>query len=315
MAIPIGKTTSIVFRTLPFIVLRFFVSLFFALMGLFYLGILYVIGQGVAPLHEYARPAVWIIGVLSSFPLVRLAKEYLLYLVKAAHIAVIAELATKGSLPDGASQIGWGRTQVTARFKGASALFVVDRLVAGVIRVINGMMWQIGNIFGAIPGVKGLISLFNVILRFSLTYVDESILARNFLKPNETVWESARTGLVLYAQSWREILVTSIFLAVGAVVFLPVVFVLLLGPALGLAEVYPSLKIGFIAGAAFFTFTIKTAFFDPWTLTAMILTYLKATEGKQADPQWEAKLESVSKKFKKLKAKSLENPTPTPAQA
>lgn len=313
MSIPFGKTTSIVFRTLPFIFLRFFISLLFALLGLFYLGVLFVIGQAMASLHPYAQPAVWIAGLLASYPLVRLAKQYLLYLVKAAHIAVIAELATKGSLPKGMSQIRWGRTQVEARFKGASVLFVMDRLVNGVIRALNRVMWQIGNVFGAIPGVRGLISLLNGVLRFSLTYVDESILARNFLKKEETIWESARTGVVLYAQSWREILVTSLFLALGAIVLLPVIFILFLGPALGLAALYPTLKIGFIIGAVFFSFVIKTAFFDPWTLTAMILTYLKATEGKTADPAWEAKLESISKKFKKLK--SLEATAPVPAKA
>jgi hypothetical protein len=48
---------------------------------------------------------VWIVAFVISFPMVKLFREYFLYILKAGHVAVIAELATKGKLPEGVSQI------------------------------------------------------------------------------------------------------------------------------------------------------------------------------------------------------------------
>ncbi|MDO8527606.1 MAG: hypothetical protein Q7T03_07965 [Deltaproteobacteria bacterium] len=304
MTLFIGQSTSIVFRTLPYIFLRFLVYSLFALLFLIYAGVVFLLGLFLGRLHPMASGIVWFLGFVLSFPLVRLAKEYLLYLVKAGHVAVIAELATKGSLPPGVSQIQWGRDQVQKRFKEASTLFLVDRLVNGVIHAINRTMGRMGNIMGGVPGMQGLLKLANVILYFSLTYVDESILARNFIKTNEPMWESAKKGIVLYAQSWKEILATAIIVGLIAMVVFPVLFVLLLMPALALGVAYPSLQIPAVIAAFAFAVVLKGAFLDPWTLTNMILTYLKTTEGMTVSPEWESKLESLSSKFKQLKEKA-----------
>jgi hypothetical protein len=45
----------------------------------------------------------------------------------------------------------------------------------------------------------------------------------------------------------------------------------------------------------------------------MIITYNKAVEGQVPNPEWEAKLESVSNKFRELKEKARQAAAPTPA--
>ncbi len=52
-------------------------------------------------------------------------------------------------------------------------------------------------------------------------------------------------------------------------------------------------------------------------MTALMQVFFKVTQGQQADPQWEAKLESVSSKFGELKEKARnwrgqEKPHPAP---
>jgi len=308
MSLPIGKATAITFKTLPYIFLRFFVYFLFGLGILLYGLLVYFVGQAAAHLHQNARVVVWILGFLLSFPITRLLREYVLYIIKAGHVAVIAELATVGHLPEGAGQVDWGRQQVTKTFKEVSVLFVMDRLVVGVIRSINGMMQRVGSLFSGIPGMDSITKFAGLVLRFSLTYVDEAILARNFKMQNESVWESAKKGLVLYAQSWQEILKTALFL--GTVAFFAYLFlvILFLVPLWGISTAYPHYQWIFILAAFVFAAVLKLAFFDPWAMTILILTYLEATEGKIADPAWEEKLQGLSSSFKKIRDKALQAP-------
>ncbi|OGQ21464.1 MAG: hypothetical protein A3I05_08865 [Deltaproteobacteria bacterium RIFCSPLOWO2_02_FULL_44_10] len=304
MKLYLGEATSIVFKTFPYIFLRFLVYGAFAIGFLVYLGVVYLIAEALAGLHEHARLFVWVLALGASYPLIRLAQEYLLYLVKAGHLAVITELIMHGSLPQGVSQTTWGKEAVKKRFASTSALFLVDRLVAGVIRTLNGVMWRITSFFGVIPGVAALTKIGTTVLHFSLTYVDEAILARNFLRKDESIWESAQTGLVLYAQAWREILKTALVLGAISMIFLPVLFLLLLGPFLAAGYAFPSIKFLFVLAAIFGAYVIKAAFLDPWMLTNMILTYVRTTEGMAVNPEWNDKLASMSKKFRKLQEKT-----------
>ncbi len=123
------------------------------------------------------------------------------------------------------------------------------------------------------------------------------------------MWKSAETGLILYAQAWKEILKTAFIVGLVSILVFPILFVVLLVPALAIGHAFPLLQVGAILAAILFSFVLKTAFLDPWTLSSMILTYLKATEGLTPNPEWTQKLEMVSSKFKKLKAQASQ-PTP-----
>ena len=311
MASYFGQATSIIFKTLPFIILRALIYLACGVAFCLYWVLVYYIGQGAAVLHPYARVFVWIVAIILPFPIIRLVREYFLYMIKAAHVAVITQLAMFGSLPEGVGQIEWGKAQVMQRFKETSVLFVVDRLVNGVISAVNSMMQGIGNVFGGIPGLQSLVHLGKLVLRFSLTYVDEAILARNFLRPQESVWESAQSGLVLYAQTWKQILKTAFVLGLVAMLSYTVLVILLMVPFLGFGQVYPGLRIVFVMMAFIFAAVIKMAFLDPWALTNMILVYLNETKNLTPDKGWEEKLEAISNKFRKIKQNALAEVPPS----
>src|SRR6478609_6037968 len=97
-------------------------------------------------------------------------REYILYVVKAGHIAVMVHLIDGHDVPDGQNQIAYARQVVTERFAEANILFVVDQLVKGAIRAITGLIGGIAA-FLPIPGLQGLVSFINTLIRMSLTYV------------------------------------------------------------------------------------------------------------------------------------------------
>jgi len=300
----LGRAAAITLKTMPFVLLR--MGLYFAFGFLFclYWVLVFLIGQGAAALHEYARLAVWIVALLLPFPFVKLFREYFLYVLKTAHVAVVVRLARHGSLPEGKSQVEWGKEKVMARFKETSVLFLADRLVTGTIGAINGLMQSMANLFQGVPGLQSLVSAAKVVLRFSLTYIDEAVMARNFLKEGETVWESAKAGLVLYAQSWKQVLKTAVFLGIAALLSYAALAILYLIPFLGLGGLYPKWKLLFVAFALICAAVTKFALFDPWAMTSMILAYLDATEDAAPDRGWEEKIAGVSKPFRQIQEKA-----------
>ncbi|OGQ05785.1 MAG: hypothetical protein A2W61_00085 [Deltaproteobacteria bacterium RIFCSPLOWO2_01_44_7] len=315
MGLHIGQATAITLKTMPYLFLRLVVYGLFGIATVIYFVVVYFVAGWVAPLHEYAEPGVWILALLAPTPIVSFIREYILYTVKAGHVAVIAELATKGKLPEGKGQIAWGKDQVVRTFKSTSVLFLVDRLVHGVISAINNGITKIGDVASGIPGVRGLMQFINLILYFSLTYVDEAIMARNFLNPQESAWQSSKIGLMLYAQIWKNILWSSVFLAFIALTIYAGLAIVFLVPALGLAVAFPSMDLVFIIGALVCAFVVKFALFDPWTMSMMVVMYLKEIEGKAPNKEWEEKLEKLSGKFKQIKEKAVEklSGAPTPA--
>ena len=77
-------------------------------------------------------------GGIFGFGLVSLSlywlREYILYLVKAGHIAVMVHLIDGADVPGGQSQIAYAQQVVHERFAEANVLFVLDQLIKGVDR-------------------------------------------------------------------------------------------------------------------------------------------------------------------------------------
>ena len=65
--------------------------------------------------------------------------------------------------------------------------------------------------------------------------------------------------------------------------------------------------------AIILTISLKKALIEPLCVAALMQVFYKVTVGQNADPEWEAKLESMSSKFRDLKAKALGAVKPQPA--
>jgi hypothetical protein len=306
----IGRTLGIVIRTWPFVILR--VAVYFGITVAYIVstGAGAGIGYGVGHIWGEDGPftfAMW--GGIFGFGLVSMffywLREYILYLVKAGHIAVMVQLIDGVDVPGGQSQIGYAQGVVRERFAEANVLFLLDQLVKGVLRVITGMIGGLAA-FLPIPGLQGLVKFANAVIRMSLTYVDEIILGYNIRVRSTAPFETGRQGVVLYAQNARTMLKNAVWLTVMTWVLGVVVFFLTLAPAAAILYAMP----GELAGWAFvlaivFAWAFISAFVEPFVIAALMQVYFAKIEGQVPDPAWDMRLAETSKHFRELKDRAL----------
>jgi hypothetical protein len=299
----IGKTIGILLKTMPFIVMRMVIYFAITLAFILATGAGAGIGYGVGSVSDSPESfAVWggFFGMGLIGTAVYWAREWLLYMVKAAHIAVIVKLIDGEALPDGQGQVAYGRTVVTARFGEANVLFALDQLIKGVIAAITGLIGGIAA-FLPIPGLDVVARFANTVIRLSLTYVDEIIIGYNIRTKSDNAWEGSRRGLVLYAQNGMKMVKNAVWLSVFLWILSIAVFLLALTPAAAILYLFP----GEIAGYSFivalvFAWAFKAAVLEPFAITALMAVYFDTIRGQVPDPDWDAKLAGASEKFRAL---------------
>jgi hypothetical protein len=318
------KAIGLVAQTAPFVVLRLLVYLGITLAYIAVTGTGAAVGFGFGnissdPDTPFAG-AFW--GGLGGFGIVSavlyLAREYILYLVKAAHIAVLVELLEGKSVPGGQNQIQYGTQFVKTHFVESSVLFGVDQIIKAVLKVITGTLTGVAA-FLPIPALQTAINIFNSILRMSLTFVDEVILAYMIRQRTTNPWETAKDGLVLYAQNYGNLLKNAAWLTVFLWGLTILIFIFLLGPVAALLAFMPSVIGGWSFVFAFiFAWALKAAVLEPIAITALMQAYFKVIEGQKPDAEWDARLTNLSKRFRDLAGKAaswVAKPAPAAAQS
>lgn len=312
---------QLVRRTIPFFISRIIVYGIFFLISIVFLGLMLGLCILLFNLFEFGSGFLLLIIIGTFFTVLgglRFAERYFLYLVKVGHVAVITELLRNGEVPDGKSQLSYGKEQVKENFGSANVAFVVDNIIYGAIRQIQRWMMRIGNFFSFIPGAKNIIGILTKIMEVSLRYVDESILSYIFLRKKEgkeeSVWKSACDGVVLYAQSWKKVMTTSVGIVAFVYVCNFLLFIISVFPLVAIASAIASNSgvasfLGFLAvvGAYTFTTVMKRAFIDPVAMIAMIRAYQTNIKGLEPSMDLQEKLLGISKKFRELFNKSKED--------
>lgn len=323
MDFKIGEVMKLLGKTLPFLIFRFFIYMGISLAFVIVVGVGAGIGAllgriGNNPGGGGALGGLIGLGVASTA--LYLLREYVLYLVKAGHIAVLVEFMHGEELPQGRSQIDYAQKLVRERFVQSSVLFGVDQLIKGILRAFNRMFFTITG-FLPIPGLRGIVRFANNVINLSLTYLDEVILAHAFRTRAQNPWESARTALVLYAQSYKAFLKNALVMALFIWGVTAVVFLVVLAPAAAVAARMPGAAglLTFIV-ALVIAWGVKQAVVEPVGMVALMQVFFAVTEGQVPNPEWEAKLASVSGKFGELKTKARDwkpvaapGPAPSPS--
>jgi hypothetical protein len=304
----VNKTLGLMFQTMPFILMRMVVYFGITIAYLIATGAGALVGYGVGHISDDASAfGIW--GGVIGFGAVSIAvywiREYILYILKAGHIAVLVELLQGKSLPEGKGQIDHAKEVVTARFGEANVLFALDQLIKGAIGAITGLIGGIAA-FIPLPGLNGLVAFINTIIRLSLTYVDEIILGYNIKLNSQNPWETSRQGLVLYAQNGQIMVKNAIWLSLMLWVIAFVIFLVMLAPMAGLFFLLP----GDIAGWSFvaaivFAWAFKAAFLEPFAIAALMDVYFRTIEGQVPNVEWDRKLSEASAKFRELKDRAL----------
>lgn len=304
MDFKIGEVLGLMARTAPFLVFRFLIYFAITLAYLLMTGIGAGVGYGIGMVG--GEPGSFsFFGGLVGFGIMSviayLLREYLLYMVKAGHIAVLVELLEGKELPGGKGQIDYAQSIVRERFAESSVLFGLDQLIKGVLRAFNRVFFTI-TAFIPIPGIQGVVKFINTVVNLSLTYLDEVILAYNIRTRSENPWRSGQTALILYAQNYKTFLKNAFWLALVVWGLTLLVFVVIFVPMIGLVALIPAMA-GPLAliFALVFAWGIKQAVIEPIGMTALMQVFFKVTEGQQPNPEWDAKLSKVSKKFGEIK--------------
>jgi hypothetical protein len=320
------STLSIFMQTLPYVFLRLVAYLLFGLLALVVMGIMAGLGIGAVAAFGQAGGAVFIIlfialGVL--WGLKRLAERYVLYLIKAGHVAVITELVQKGRLPAGVNQVSYGKAKVLKHFASTSVLFGVDALVAGSVRQILRWLVRLGSLLAFLPGAKFVLGFVYRVLRLAGNYIDEALLSYILLHEDQNVWRAAADGVVLYAQSWKKILWRAVGIVLIAMTGWLVVFLVSFLALLPLASLAGRGKPGlplFLGLVAFVAAWLianvaKWALVDPFATVAMIVAYNEAVREQTPSYDLYNTLAGVSRKFRELEQKARQAPAPGAAPA
>ncbi|MGB8817062.1 MAG: hypothetical protein WCC66_03985 [Rhizobiaceae bacterium] len=308
----ISKTLGIMAQTMPFILFRMIVFFGITIAYIAATGTGGAVGYGVGAVSGDPDTqnsfALW--GAFGGFGLVSMAvfwiREYVLYIVKAGHIAVMVELLQGKDLPHGRGQIDHAKAVVTERFLETNVLFAVDQLIKGVIGTITGLIGGIAA-FLPIPGLDGLVRFINSVIRMSLTFVDEIILGYAIKTGSDNPWASGRTGIILYAQNGTMMVKNAIWLSIFMWIITIIVFLLFLAPAAGLLFYFPGQAGGWgFVIAIVFAWAFKAALLEPFAIAALMDVYFRAIEGQQPNAEWERRLEESSNKFRDLGQKAVD---------
>ena len=239
-------------------------------------------------------------------------RDYILYLVKAGHIAVMVELLDGKPIPGGKGQITHAREVVTARFGQASTLFALDQLIKGVVNLITGLLEGLLSIL-PIPGLDRAMGVIRAYLRLAVGLVDEVILAHAIRTRSDNAWESAQDGLVLYAQNARPMLVNAAWLTLFTWGLAVVVFLVMLAPAAAVVWLLPGESTaGMFIFALVFAWAAKAALIEPFAIACLLQVFFKVTEGQEPNAEWRGKLTQASDKFRALGERALAALRPAP---
>lgn len=322
-SLQLGRALRLLLRTTPLMLIRLGAVIVFWIAAIIYLavvgGIAFLVGQAL----EIVGVILFIVALIAVIPLYNLAYRYVFFMLKAAHIAVISEVLVNGDLPSGMNQLNWGKQRVQERFGEVNIMFLVDELVTGVVKAFTNSVY---HLTAWLPGdtLRTLVQIVNRVIQFAMTYIDEAVLSRSFVRQEQNVWANARDGVTLYAMVWKPMLMNAIALMILS--YIPFILALILFSApvgLLLAAISPQLAGWAIIFTLILSYLIKTAVGDSFAMAAMIAAYHQETESLQPNPEMTAKLDQLSGQFKELTKRAQEEigrftqhpPTPGPTDA
>jgi hypothetical protein len=225
-------------------------------------------------------------------------QHYVGYLLKAGHVAAIAQAFKDGSLPS--NPVAFGKDRVRERFLTANVYFVIDRLVAGAVKQLQRLLGKALGLFGNLPGGDTIKKIGDLFISISLGYIDECCLGYTFYHSEQNVYKSAADGVVVYAQNWKPLLKDAAITTF--VVLLTIVAVTLLSFVLvgGLFRLMDWNMLVAVILSLLLSFSVRYAFVDSWILVKMMSSYFNAASTTVITFDLYGKLSNMSSKFKEL---------------
>lgn len=267
------------------------------LVFLIFLGIGWLFGDG----GIFFAIILWVLATR----LIRLGiMHYVGYLVKAGHIAVIAESMKTGQVP--ADQVEYGKALVKEKFVTSNVYFLVDKLVTGAVKQIQRGLEKLGNKLDFVPGMEAVTGLAQFFVSISLGYIDECCFGWTFYNPQQGAFQSAADAVVIYAQNWKVLLKgaakTMLKVVLGLIGITLAIFIPI-GIVFKIFKWSPF--IAFVL-ACLLTWIVKFAFIDSYIMCQMMVTYMEVAPSTQITFDLYGKLSGISSSFRDLAAKAKE---------
>ncbi len=289
------KSGQLFRKTMPFAIAKLVLGAATVLISVVLLAILLGIGWLFGENGMVICIFIWI----GATGVVRFAiMHYFGYLVKAGHVAVLAEAVTTGKVPD--NQVNYGKEAVKKRFATSNIYFAVDKLVTGSVKQIQRGISKLGNALDFVPGMGAVTNIANFFVELSLGYVDECCLGYTFYKKEQGAFRSACDGVVIYAQNIKHLLKNAAKTMLKVILLSLVVLIAVFVP-IGLLFKLLSWNafIGFLL-AVFITWVIKFAFLDSYILCQTMASYMEVAPTTEITFDLYGKLCGISGKFKEL---------------
>ncbi len=289
------KASQLFRKTMPFAIAKLVLGAATVLVSVILLAIL----LGIGWLFGENGMAICILIWIGATGAVRFAiMHYFGYLVKAGHVAVLAEAVTTGKIPE--NQVNYGKEAVKKRFATSNIYFAVDKLVSGAVKQIQRGISKLGNALDFVPGMGAVTNIANFFVELSLGYVDECCLGYTFYKKEQGAFRSACDGVVIYAQNIKHLLKNAAKTMLKVILLSLVVLIAVFVP-IGLLFKLLSWNafIGFLL-AVFITWMLKFAFLDSYILCQTMASYMEIAPTTQITFDLYGKLCGISGKFKEL---------------
>lgn len=239
----------------------------------------------------------------AAIPVVRFAlMHYVGYLVKAGHIAVIAQACKTGQFPD--NQVDYGKKMVKERFVTSNIYFAIDKLVSTAVKQIQRGIEKVAGALDFIPGMNAIAGVAKFFVEISLGYVDECCLGWTFYNAEQGAFKSAADGVVIYAQNWKSLLknaaLTMLKVVIGLILMVIAVFV----PIGLLFRLFNWNGLIAFVLACLIAWVVKFAFVDSYIMCQMMATYMQVAPNTVITFDLYSKLSGMSQSFKELFNKS-----------
>lgn len=297
-----SKAFRLLTKTTPFLGLNIIVYGGFFLASVLWFSIFGGLAYFFSTRVELLAYIFFILAIAGPYSVLYFGRRYILYLVKGAHIAVLTKFYANNELPQQQTQIAYGREIVQTNFKDVSILFGLDQLIDGVVKRFTRKFVRIVDWLPLGGGATQVAQWAAKIVERSLSYVDEAILSYAIARDEDNIWNSARHGIILYAQVYQPVLMAALkvwflgkALYIGLLILfgIPGVIVMMLFDAIWF-------QIITIVGVLLLTSLILRAIFEPFAVAYTLITYHESIEGETVNEEWDQRLQSISDEFKKL---------------
>ena len=245
---------------------------------------------------------IWLILVsISHFLITR----YLTFMVRAAHIAVVAQAVDGQEIPK--NYVKHGTAKVKERFLAMNVFFIVNALLTRAVNQIARLLQRGTNaVTGNIPGLSIIGTLINLFIKILLGSVSAACMAWTFQNPQTGAFQTTRDGVVIYFKNWKQMMKSAALTAVIVIAIqlaVLVIMALIFNAIVGDAEYIGIwLAIG-IVSSFLFAWAIKQSFLDSWIMVKMVATFMQIAPQTQIQ-QGDATRYQNCRSFRQLEERS-----------